>query len=342
MLNTASEDNVFKFIQAGRAAELRSEYDAALRAYERAWNALEPAPITNRHADVLRFTGSAYRELGETERAEHFYRYSLAAAEETAYIGGVAHALNWLAVIAVRRGETKSAEEQFEIAARKAKEAGDARLLGMIEQNLGVLATIRGDSDVALGRYRAALNGFRAVNDLDMVASVLNNMGVLQRDLKRWPEAESSFRDALQVAQVAQNSGVANSIELNIAELAAAQERWADAGRVSRRDGKFARQRRSRPREAEALRLNAVVAREGGKLAEAERLLGEARAICAETDDKLLEAQVHRDLGSVNYLQGRLVEARAALSRARALFQRIGAQLELQVTDEALARIAVT
>ena len=340
MLHTASEDNVLKYIQAGRAAELRSEHDAAVRAYERALGALGTTPLTTQHADVLRFIGSAYRELGETERSEHYYRYSLAVAEETGYIGGVAHALNWLAAIAVRRGEMTSAEEQFQTAARKAQEAGDKRLLSMIEQNLGVLATIRGDGDAALSRYRAALTGFRALNDLNMVASVLNNIGVLQRDLERWQEAEASFNDALQVARAAENSAVANAIELNIAELAAAQSRWTVAGRVSQRAGKFAHQHRNRPREAEALRLNAVVAREKGKLVDAERLLGEAKAICTETEDKLLEAQVHRDLGSVIYLQGRAVEAKAALSRARTLFLRIGAPVELAATDQLLASIA--
>jgi tetratricopeptide (TPR) repeat protein len=338
-LTAASGDHVARFIEAGRVAERRSNYTAALKAFERALTALGSSPLTTRHADVLRFIGTAYRERGETERAEHYYRWSLEAAEASGYMNGVAHAVNWLAVIAVRRGELSSAEEQFQIASRKAHESGDARLLGMIEQNLGVLANIRGDMDAALVRYRAALTGFRTAQDLDMMASVLNNIGVMQRDLKRWSEAEVSFDEARTIATAIGNVGVVNSVELNLAELAAAQARWQDVEKVSRRASRTAHAHHNRPREAEALRLKAMAAREGGRLSDAERFLGEANAICVDVEDRLLEAQIARDLGDVMRRQARLLEARAALSRARELFDRIGAALELTMVDQELASL---
>jgi hypothetical protein len=92
---------------------------------------------------------------------------------------------------------------------------------------------------------------------------------------------------------------------------------------------------------AESLRLKASRASEAGRLREAERWLGDANVICMDTEDRLLEAQIARDLGLVLSRQQRSAEARAALSLARELFQNIGAKLDLEYVEKQLCGMAL-
>jgi hypothetical protein len=93
---------------------------------------------------------------------------------------------------------------------------------------------------------------------------------------------------------------------------------------------------------AAALRRKATVACDAGRLREAERWLGEANVVCMDTDDRLLEAQIARDLGLVLSRQQRSAEARAALSLARELFQNIGATLDLEYVEKQLCGMALS
>ena len=106
-------------LERARESEASGDTGTALNEYERALASLPDPERDTRAADVLRFIGSVYRERGEIDRAERRYRESYGHARSIGYRGGVAHAGNWLGVIAMGRGRMAEAEALFKSSARR-------------------------------------------------------------------------------------------------------------------------------------------------------------------------------------------------------------------------------
>jgi Flp pilus assembly protein TadD len=156
-------DTCEDWIRSARESERQGDTGAALFQYEHALATLDDKKRDPRAADVLRFLGSVFRERGEVDRAEQRYRESYALAEGMAYHDGIAHASNWLGVIAMGRGCLAEAEALFQRARRQAGCTQNERLTGAIEQNLGILTNIRGDLDAAVIHYRCGILDLRGV-----------------------------------------------------------------------------------------------------------------------------------------------------------------------------------
>lgn len=137
---------------ADRAQRLEREGSAreALSAYDLAVTLLEAHRPSAQLADILRWKGTLLRELGNPSAAEPVYTRSLAISRSLPYAGGIANALNCLAIVAQRRGNVKQARRLYAEAALNAVHAGERRLFGMIEQNLGALAMVQGADKDAL------------------------------------------------------------------------------------------------------------------------------------------------------------------------------------------------
>src|SRR5215468_2751889 len=105
--------------EAQRVAELgRSETygdspDVALQRHRDALVLLGSQELTPLHADTLRWEGTVLRDRGRTSDAQRLYDRSLEIARHLRYERGIAHALNCLAGLAIRRGELMIASELF-------------------------------------------------------------------------------------------------------------------------------------------------------------------------------------------------------------------------------------
>lgn len=215
----------------GRAAEKRRDLSGALGRYEAARALLEGLAPTPLQANLLRWSGSVLRDLGEIDAADLLYVDSFSVAEGLGEIAAKASALNCRAVIAQRRGRVEAAARLYVRAKSMAAEAGDIRLYGMIEQNLGVLANICGELEGALRNYVAALDAFEEVRDEEAAAWVLNNVGMLQTDLGRLAEAEGSFQRGLDIALARGDQPLEGILRTNYGEtlIAEAREDWTRA-----------------------------------------------------------------------------------------------------------------
>lgn len=330
--------SVEALIDAARDAERSGDSAAALQHYEKALAGLDD-PRDRRVSDILRWIGSVHRERGETRRAERRYRESLEATRSSGYTEGQAHAVNWLAVIAMGRGNLEEAESTFKRARRLAIAAEEERLVGAIEQNLGILANIRGDFDTALVHYRSAIAQFQSSSD-PMVGLVLNNLGMLHTDLEQWDEADDAFARAMEVARDTGNPMLENAVEVNLAELHVGRAEWDRAAEAADRALELARARNDRLREAEGLKFRGIVHRNRDRLRAAEHDLEEAATLAAEGEDRLLQAEVARELGELFLRLGRTDDARAAFARALDLFRGLGATLDCRQVESRLADVA--
>jgi tetratricopeptide (TPR) repeat protein len=316
---------------------MRRDLADALSHYEQARELLGDADPTPLFANLLRWSGSVLRDLGELDDAEQMYSYSFAVAELTGATSGQASALNCRAVIAQRRGDLDGATALYRRAARLATEAGEIRLAGMIEQNLGVLANIRGDLDGALVRYRAALRAFQEVSDEEAVSWVLNNMGMLLTDLGLPIRAEKSFQQGLEIARRRRDRHMEGVLQANYAECLIAMKKWDDAAAALDLALAIAEEGEDQARAGEARKFFGVLEREQGRLEAAEEYLEQALEIGRLVDDPLLVAEVMRERGELRQREGRREDAARDWVAARDGFVALNALLD---ADHMRARIA--
>lgn len=326
--------------RAGRSAERRRDLTTALARYREARRTVEGLPPTPLLANILRWMGSAHRDLGASDDADRCYQESFEVAETTGAAGAQASALNCRAVMAQRRGDLTGAVGLYRRAARLAVEAGEIRLSGMIEQNLGVLANIRGDLDGALVRYRAALRAFQEVGDDEAVSWVLNNMGMLLNDLGQPARAEKVFLQALTLVRARKDRPMEGVLLANYSEGLIAMGRWDEAEKVIEDALSIARQGEDRVREAEALKFRGVMERERGAFAPAARALADGLRMARGADDPLLVAEILRERGDLRLREGDAPGAENDWQEALSGFEALDAHLDAAAVRTRLDTVA--
>ena len=324
-----SVERARQLVELARVAERREENDKALSLFDDALSELGESCTDSFVADVLRWKGTLLRERGETEAAFRCYSASLNKAQECASIGHQAHALNCLGTISQRRCDHKETERLYAEAAELAVKAGEARLLGMIEQNRGVLASMRGDYGKAAIFYANSLSAFETAGDTEPMSWVLNNLGIMHTKLRNYGEALEHLQRGLAIAIVRDDSVVKNVVSLNIAEA------WMGLGRLDKADDWSvdalgqAQRRGDHLSAAGALRVRAAIERHRGALDKSIATLRIAIYEAEGAEDRLLHAEMLRELGEISRAVGNAGAARSALREAVDSFERIGAGPEL-------------
>ena len=330
MKNAQNVERARHLVELARTAERREENDKALGLFDDALGELGEHCTDPFVADVWRWKGTLLRERGETEAAFRCYSASLDKAKAAASISHQAHALNCLGTISQRRCEHKDTERLYAEAAELAVKAGEARLLGMIEQNRGVLASMRGDYGKASVFYANSLGAFETAGDTEPMSWVLNNLGILHTKLRNYGEALEHLQRGLAIAIARDDSVVKTVITLNIAEA------WLGLGRLEKADlwcidalGQ-AQRRGDHLSAAGALRIRAAIERQRGALDMSIATLRIAIYEAEGAEDRLLHAEMLRELGEISRAVGNAGAARSALREAVDSYEKIGATHELE------------
>lgn len=316
-----------ELVEKARAAEQRGQTTRALSLYNDALTQFDDTSHDPLYADALRWKGTVLRERGDTDEAHRCYTQSLSLAERCESVGSQAHALNCLAIVAQRRGDSRETEKLYGRAADLASVAGESRLLGMIEQNRGVLANMRGDLADAEIRYSRSLAAFEGADDAEAVSWVLNNLGMLYTRKGDFEKAREALERGLTIAR-GSDPTVESILTLNLAEA------WIGAGRLDLADQASARALHSALRRGDhltaagALKCRARIERERGALDKAMATLRIAIYEAEGTEDRLLHAEMLRELGEVSRALGNAGGAKAAFREAVTAFDGVGARDE--------------
>ena len=279
--------------------------------------------------DVLRWKGTLLRERGETDAAFRCYTKSLEKATLVGSETGVAHALNCLGTIAQRRGDVKETERLYAQAAEFAERGRDARLLGMIEQNRGVLASMRGDFGRAAEFYSNSLGAFELAGDAEPMSWVLNNLGILHTKIRNYDEARGHLERGRAIAVNRGDAVVENVTTLNLAEV------WMGLGRLDTADRfcamalEQAQRRNDHLSAAGALKVRAAIERQRGALDKSIATLRIAIFEAEGSEDRLLHAEMLRELGEISRAVGNAGAARSAFREAVDSFEAVGASHEI-------------
>ncbi len=325
-----------RLVELARVAEQHEESAKAQSLYDDALAELGEESLDPFAADVLRWKGTLLRERGETDAAFRCYTKSLERATLIGVDGARAHALNCLGTIAQRRSDHKETERLYAQASELAEKAGDARLLGMIEQNRGVLASTRGDYAEAAAFYSSSLGAFEVAGDEEPVSWVLNNLGILHTKIRNFGEAREYLERGLAIAVNRRDAVVENVITLNLAEV------WVGLGRLDTAD-KFceaavdqAQRRGDHLSAAGALKIRAAIERQRGALDKSIATLRIAIFEAEGADDRLLHAEMLRELGEISRAVGNAGAARSAWREAVDTYQAIGASQEIAEVEAQL------
>jgi tetratricopeptide (TPR) repeat protein len=318
-----------ELVDRARIAEQQEQSALALGLYDDALTRLGDDCVDPFLADVLRWKGTLLRERGETEAAYRCYAQSLEKATLGGWKGQQAHALNCLGTIAQRRGDQKETERLYANASKLAEESGDARLLGMIEQNRGVLANTRGDFASAAAFYSRSLGAFEMASDSEPMSWVLNNLGILHTKIKNFGEARQYLERGLAIAINRNDAVVENVITLNLAEV------WVGLGRLDLADEfciealEQAQRRVDHLTAAGALKVRAAIERQRGALDKSIATLRIAIYEAEGAEDRLLHAELLRELGEISRAVGNAGAARSAWREAVDAFEIVGASQDI-------------
>jgi len=318
-----------ELVGQARVAEQHEQTAQALGLYDDALGQFHPDSFHPLFADVLRWKGTLLRERGETEAAYRCYTNSLAKASRAHYDAGQAHAFNCLAIVAQRRGDHKETDRLYRKAAVMAEKIGEQRLLGMIEQNRGVLANMRGDFAAAGAAYANSLHAFEDAGDLEAVSWVLNNIGMLHTKLRDFGEALECLQRGLAIAVKRGDAIVESIITLNLAEARLGLGQLELAEELCARSLGDAQRRGDHLTVAGALKCKAAIERERGALDKSIATLRIAIYEAEGAEDRLLHAEMLRELGEIGRSLGNPGAAKSAWREAAEAFKQVGARYDL-------------
>jgi len=209
----------------------------------------------------------------------------------------------------------------------------------MIEQNRGVLASMRGDFGQAAAFYSNSLGAFEVAGDAEPMSWVLNNLGILHTKIGNFNEARGHLERGRAIAVNRGDAVVENVTTLNLAEV------WMGLGRLDTAD-KFcaialeqAQRRGDHLSAAGALKIRAAVERQRGALDKSIATLRIAIFEAEGAEDRLLHAEMLRELGEISRAVGNPGAARSAWREAVDSYQAIGASQEIAEIEAQLDQL---
>ena len=264
---------------------------------------------------------------------------AVAAAEQGDDRGALGRALGALAAARWRQGRLDDAERLFRDALERGAADSDPRLHVETMSELASLAKVRGDFREALRCHEAALAAARLHSRLDDVLAALNGVGLALVALGRLDAAEDAFAEALTIANALGGLAIRVSLEINQTALQLEKGDLDEANRRCESASTLATHRGDTHASAEVSKLQGIIARETGDLAQAEAHLTRARELTSAVQDLELEGDVNRELADLFNRVGRSRETLQALNRAHACFTRLGARHQLVDASRRMARL---
>ena len=326
----------------GKLRERQGRYSDALRWYTRAEKVLAAVPVDD---EAARAVARVALGRGATRLRQGRYRDCIpvleAAVATASQVGDrrtLANAYYLLDWAYTDLGSEESARYR-ELALPIFEELGDLWRQANVYNNLGINAYYEGRWDVAVENYRRSRELWQRSGDAVQLASADNNIAEVLSDQGRLDEAEPLFREALAGWAAAPSPAGVGLATCNLGRLAVRAGRFeeGEALLTEARDG-------FRAIGAEAFLLDACA-----RLAE--RLVLEGRGPEAEIEEvrrsavraggmPVLLSMLDRLEGWAAAQAGRRDEAVALLRSAVERGDAVGADYEVALAYEALARVA--
>lgn len=310
------------YAAAGRHAEARLHYDAALDIYRRAHD-------PRAEAVVLGWLGIVQHQQGQVEEARTQSEVALALLRHAGDRCSEAMVLANLGGFHLDVGRMEEARSQLEAALPILREVGNRRALGIVLGNLGVLHVDQGRVGEARAHYEAALAIHREVGNRRHEGIVLSNLGALHLDQGRIAEAERHYAEALAIQRDVGDLRGEGMVLGNLAfayeqegRLEQAQEYYEAALAIHREVG-------NRRFEGVVLGNLGLALQKQGRIEEAREHYEAALVIHRAVGHQISEGVVLSELGNLHREQGQMEEACRCIEASIGILRRLNEPLEL-------------
>ena len=186
---------------------------------------------------------------------------------------------------------------------------------------------------IAVGAYLRAIAAYQKAGFNRGVAESRHNLAIAFREQgaldRALDVAETAVRDAVELG----DRQLEAQAVAGLAEVLVARGKPEQAIREVERALEVHRALNDPVREAEDMRILAVAMGQAGKARDAEAMLRQVIACATEHKRSLLIAMAQRDLAMLLVREGKTADANAEAQEARALFERLGAWLEVEKLD---------
>lgn len=354
----------------GDLYERQANYAQALETYQQGYDLL-PVEFTTERASMLAKVGYGKYRLGEHEACQALCLEALAliAGAEHPKEAGFAHSV--LGLCLWRLGNLEQATKHTLLAMQQ-REA-DKDLLGVATScnNLASIYSDSGETSLAEQYYLRGLQAYERIGDGYFISKARNNLGDLLMAMGKLAEAEDHLRKALEIQQRLQHKDILATILFNLGNVLSYRGKLEEALTFMRKGLSIFESLDIREVFPEVYRSIALICAEANLLAEAQENLERALHFAQEMGDPVtpavalrIQSLVALKLGDLETAKAKACEAIARLNdvdaplelgrayalsarllagsqdgiqahaRARELFERLGAQLDLaQLTE---------
>ncbi|GAB6037046.1 hypothetical protein JCM15519_16050 [Fundidesulfovibrio butyratiphilus] len=309
----------------GSAAFHRSEYKAALAAYEQGLALARQGKNKLYTGRFLTCIGNVRSSLGQYPEALRNYQQALAIDREIGDRRGEGNALGNIGIVCSSLGQYPQALEHYQQALAIHRETADRRGEGADLGNIGLVYQSLGQYPQALERYQQALAIHRKIGDRRGEGNNLGNIGLVYQSLGQYPQALERYQQALAIHRKIgdrQDEGSALTnigiVYKSLGQYPQALEHYQQALAIDREIG---------DRRGEGADLGNIgnVHYALGQYPQALERHQQALAIAREIGDRQGEGGELWNIGIVHATLGEYSQARELLKQALNVFRQIGA-----------------
>ncbi len=323
------------------AVRQRTRSLAAEGEWERLFDALQGLERSSVAADsalAYRF-GEALYHTGRMPELAAFAQVYEEAARGAADPRETMRALNLGGIAAFELGDTGEARRSFDTLMELAEGEGDEEMLARAANNLGAIANLRGRRHEALAYYSLAIPLYQKLDQTRGLAQTHHNLGLSYRDLERPDDSVEAYSRAISLAESISYALLVAMSTVGRAEIELRRGDVEFSRRLVDRGLALSRKIPDPISEAEALRVRGLAhAAEGASDAQAQADLAAALRLAKETENRLLEAEIQRDMGRLALSRGELGEAEQLLRSSARGFHSIGATAEARVVENVVKK----
>ncbi len=286
------------------------------------------------HAYFLQ--GAIYLRYGDNTRVIEVCQKSVALYEQLEDIAGAGSAHNNLATAYFYRGDWALATEHYQMALEIQTRIGNVHECGLISNNLGEVYRDRGQLERAEALYRQSLRTWQELGSVYGEAFLYMNLASVEIKRQRWAQAvEYLTRSQRLCAQIEAEDFLAEAYRylaeayLGLGQLPQAEER-------ARRSLELAQAQEMKLEEGMTHKVLGQIQRARSEWDAAERELQTSLAILESLDSQYKVGQVLFQLALLHRDLGRDEQFHDTLDRAISIFERLGAQLDLEWAYDAM------
>jgi tetratricopeptide (TPR) repeat protein len=321
------------------AVRQRTRSLAAEGEWERLFDTLDGLERSSVAADsalAYRF-GEALYHTGRMPELAAFAQEYEEAARGAADPRETMRALNLGGIAAFELGDTRGARRSFDTLMELAEGEGDEEMLARAANNLGAIANLRGRRHEALAYYSLAIPLYQKLDQTRGLAQTHHNLGLSYRDLGRPDDSVEAYSRAISLAESISYALLVAMSTVGRAEIELRRGDVEFGRRLVDRGLALSREIPDPISEAEALRVRGLAhAADGASDTQAQADLAAALHLARETENRLLEAEIERDMGRLALSRGELGEAERLLRNSARGFHAIGAIAEARVVENEL------